>query len=267
MSHGTHDRPLARTEGVLLEEVGEETVVLDTTSGEVHCLSPLATAVYAGCDGSKAVDGLAEDAGSRLAEPVSAEQVETALAQLEERGLLALPPEAGNGFSRRALIQRTAVATAAVTAAPLITSIVTPAVAQSSPDERCPGGLCASQARGDDYCACNNDCPCITPGSGACDASNTATCQSFCLTAPYQDSCECLRCPAPKGGGGFDEFDFSGRMTLARSVCPAEWFTTTARPACGNSGLCNGGCENGKQIDGVCLRIDPQGDTSEPCPA
>jgi hypothetical protein len=265
--------PLARSEGLLFEEIGDERVILDTESKQAHCLSPLASAVFAHCDGQTPTETLAELAGSRLGKPVGVEDVEVALGQLEERALLAAPPVGDpNLISRRALVRKTTAATAAVVAAPMITSIVTPAFAQGTfVDERCPRALCSSQGRGDDFCNCINDCPCVTPGSNACDSGKTQTCAELGQTPPLLDSCECLKCPGHPNPT--DEGDFSGAQetAIAVALCPPEWFTSTNRPACGNSGLSNGGCEPGKFIDGVCVRIDlatgnPIGDTSEPCP-
>ena len=92
MTRGPHQLPpLARSEGLLIEHVGDETVVLDTESKQAHCLSPLAAAVFEGADGTTGVEDLAERISSD--EPVSVQQVGAALAQLEERGLLGRPSE------------------------------------------------------------------------------------------------------------------------------------------------------------------------------
>ncbi len=272
-SNSSPELPAARSEGLLVEEIGDETVVYDTGSGQAHCLTSVAAAVFAHCDGTRSVDELATLSSSKLGEPVDAERVDAALVQLEEIALLAPLPE---GVSRRTFVRRTAAATAAVTAVPMVTSIVTPAFAGvptngTFVDERCPGTLCASSGRGDDFCNCVNDCPCLTPGQGPCDQSNTLTCAEFSDEPPLLDSCECLKCPGFPNPTDTGDFSGADELALAALVCPPEWFTSTSRPACGSSGLPNGGCESGKFIDGVCLRIDiatgnPTGDTSEPCP-
>jgi len=120
--------PVARDEGLLVEHVGDETVVYDNESKEAHCLSPLAAVVFAHCDGRTSVEKLATLAAERLGEPVDAPRVEDALVQLEERDLLAVPPALRGGLSRREMISRSAAAAgSAAFAAPLITSIVAPA--------------------------------------------------------------------------------------------------------------------------------------------
>jgi hypothetical protein len=240
--------PVARSDGLLVEQVGDETVVLDTESHQAHCLSPLAAAVFGGADGRTRVEDIAGLAGAAIDEDVSVDQVEAALAQLDERGLLDRPALPG-GISRRALVRRTAVATATVSAAPLITSIVTPAFAQGSAVSRCPAMLCASQSAGDDFCNCANNCPCEE--SGACEPDDVTACQNIGQTAPRLDSCECLNC---------NELTAAGRADL----CPPQPFTQC--PA--NSSPTNpqtGGCiDPNAFLDGRCLRIG--GDSSDPCP-
>jgi hypothetical protein len=256
--------PVGRSDGLLVEEVGAETVVFDSESKEAHCLSPLAAAVFAQCDGRTQIKDIAESAGSRLDEPVEVEQVEAALVQLEETGLLAAPP--AGGITRRTMVRRTAAATAAVSAVPMITSIVTPAFAQSTPvDLACPTQLCASQSAGDDFCNCVSDCPCVDDQGNVVDPSDQCTadggqycqeddctaCENIGGSAPRIDSCECLTC---------DELTAQNRADL----CPQAPFTQcppTSSPT--NPGP--GGCiDPNKFLDGRCFRVG--GDSSEPCP-
>jgi hypothetical protein len=233
---------------LLVEEIDAETVVYDTDSGQAHCLSPLAAAVFAGCDGSNSVEELVEHAGSRLGEPIDAAGVDAALAQLEELSLLTAAPD---GVSRRTFVGRTAIATAAVTAAPMVTSIVTPAFAQGTV-RRCPGSRCVSQSEGDVFCGCNNACPAGSPGAGS-----PGTCTSQGLTPPFFDSCFCAKCPTPgdpnpgQVPAGFTQF------------CPPINDPTLVAP-CGGGGTPNMGCKDPtKPLDGICVPND--GDSSEAC--
>lgn len=118
--------PVARDEGLLVEHVGDETVVFDADSKEAHCLSALAAVVFGSSDGRTTVDELAGLASERLGEPVDAERVMDALAQLEERDLMEPRAPRQIGVSRRTMLQRTAALGGAVAAAPLITSVVAP---------------------------------------------------------------------------------------------------------------------------------------------
>jgi hypothetical protein len=244
--------PLARSDGLLIEHVGDETVILDTETKEAHCLSPLAAAVFAGADGKTRVDDIAGLISSD--EPVSVEQVYDAIAQLDERGLLdrpALPADPPSGISRRQLVRRTAGATAAFSAVPLVTSIVTPAFAQTSPGARCPAGtLCASQANGDVFCHCANACPPGSPGGGTeCPGAGLGEGPSF-------DSCFCAKCPTPGDPNpGQVPAGFEG-------LCPN--FTTTPPENCNGRPNAVAGCGGStSDIDGICVPND--GDSSETC--
>ncbi len=142
--------PVARSHSLLTEQVDSETVIFDEETKQSHCLAPLASVVFAHSDGRTSSAQLAEIASERLGEPVSEEQVQVALAQLEERGLLSSPLSAG--ISRRAMIHRSAVVgTAAATATLIFT--VDPMVAQAA--------ACTSLT-----CAHDGDCPNTTLNCG-----------------------------------------------------------------------------------------------------
>jgi hypothetical protein len=235
--------PEARTERLIVEEVGAEAVVFDEDSAQAHSLSPLAAAVFAGSDGGRSVTELAEFAGARLGESVDVEQVQDALVQLDELGLMAVAPKV---ISRRALLRKTAAGAAvgAAFSAPLISSVLTPAYAQVSPGAACPGAICASQSQGDDYCACANACP-GCPGFGASD------CKCPDDGGLWVDSCECLNC---------SELTARGRADLCPPTpyqqCPPGSSQQTPGP---------GGCQSPDAfLDGRCFKI--AGDSSEPCP-
>ena len=77
-----HDRPRARTEGVVSERIDGELVVYDAATQTAHCLSPQAASVWEHCDGDLSILEIAD----RLELP--SESVEHALAALRECGLL-----------------------------------------------------------------------------------------------------------------------------------------------------------------------------------
>lgn len=228
---------VARGEGLLIEAIGDETVVFDPERNEAHCLAPLAAAVFSHCDGRSRVEELAQLASATLERSVAVEEVEATLAQLEERHLLEVPPRVivpPRRFSRRGFVRRTAAATAAVSAAPLITSIVTPAHAQIiSPTPGCPRAVCSSQGNGDPFC---NNIGCPDP-----------------LGLP-RDSCECELCCIL-----LDE----GRVPSCPYTCDGQ--TAVDPPDCPD-GSTQGGCRPDSttdRLDGFC--IQRPGDTSEPC--
>src|SRR4029077_4810535 len=118
--------PEARSHGLLTENVGDELVIFDSESSEAHALKPLAAAVFAGSDGNTAPSELAAIASKKLAQAVDVPQVEEALAELEDLGLL-VDSEA-SGISRRHLLQVGGVAVAGA----LVTSTLVPAIAAAS---------------------------------------------------------------------------------------------------------------------------------------
>jgi hypothetical protein len=127
--------PAARSEGLVVERLGGETLVYDTERDQAHHLNPTAAVVFELCDGRATVGELAAIAAARLGQPVGAETVREALALLIERELLSQTPHSDAGVSRRQVVRHAALAGAGVVAAaPVIKSIVapTPAHAQSS---------------------------------------------------------------------------------------------------------------------------------------
>ena len=116
--------PLARTNDVVAEALGAETVVYDGLTKEAHYLAPLAAAIFAAADGQTSLGALAEAASAKLGEPVDVAAVELAVAELEQCNLIEAP--AGGGISRRNALRRGALVGAAALAAPMVVSLVTP---------------------------------------------------------------------------------------------------------------------------------------------
>ena len=72
-------------EGLLVETLGDETVIYDLESKEAHCLKELAAVAFAYADGINSSADIAELAGYRLGRPVTEDEVGDSLAQLEEQ--------------------------------------------------------------------------------------------------------------------------------------------------------------------------------------
>jgi hypothetical protein len=144
----------------LVEEIGDEKVVYDVETKEVHALSALAAAVFAGSDGRRSLDQLASFAAERTGEPVTEDQIWDALVQLEECNLLKPPT---GGISRRGFVRKSAGIAVAV---PLVTSLAMPSIASAASctigatcvttdKEACGGGIMCDGADGDcNTCAC-----------------------------------------------------------------------------------------------------------------
>ena len=211
--------PVARKEGLLVEPVGDETVVYDAKTKEAHCLSPLTAAVFAHCDGDTTIAELTSVTAERLGEPVEASRVLDALAQLEERDLMAVPAKTRDDLSRRDMLRRSAAAAGGVAMAPLITSVVAPnAIAANS--ATCANLLC---------------CPCCTNSNlnrnDCCTIKNVTInceCTGF-RTLPYAGQ------PPPNKCGKYCKPSAVGAPTDAQC---AAMFTNVgqAESICGQAG-------------------------------
>ena len=145
-------KPLARTDGLVVNELPEEIVVYDRESHKAHCLNRTAALVWKRCDGRTTPARIARLVSQDLGTPVGEDLVWYALEQLAKDLLLvekvvparetasAAWPAAR--MSRRELVRRLGLA--AVVALPLITTIVapTPVEAAASNCVDCNGVLC-----------------------------------------------------------------------------------------------------------------------------
>ena len=131
MDDRERDRAIVRRRsGLLLREVGVETLAYDAETHEVHVLEAPAAAVFALCDGRRTVADLVRDCrvdGS----PVPAEAIELVLAELREAGLLE-PGDPPTGLDRRAMLRRLAGGAAVTFGLPLVTSVVAPTPAAAA---------------------------------------------------------------------------------------------------------------------------------------
>jgi hypothetical protein len=174
-------RPIARVEGLLIESVGEETVVYDTEAKEAHCLKSLAAAVFMYADGTKTASDIAELAAYRMGTPVTEAEVNDAFAQLDSCSLLDQGPivvHKSNGMSRRDALKRFGAVAGVAAATPLIATVS----ASAAPgDSKIPtGGCCGSTKLGDTCTGGNPTCQ-----SGHC-------CQNLDATAKQCNPCKCV---------------------------------------------------------------------------
>lgn len=146
--------PLARKHELTIEQLGAETIVYDHKRRRIHCLNQSTAFIWQRCNGETAVAELA----ARLPEtglPADPEIAARALKVLHRAHLLEksfLPPDT-ELTSRRSLVRRLGLASAAAALLPAIASITapTPAMAKSGdshhgptpvhlPDPTDPGG-------------------------------------------------------------------------------------------------------------------------------
>ena len=159
--------PLARSEGLVVEELGDEVLVYDLAVKNAHCLSPTAATVWRRCDGRTASSELALELG------FDETQIAQALDELDRSDLLVSPVVPGDGLSRRELglkVTKVAVGTATL---PLILSIAAPAAAATASQI----AICRSLGTIE-----NNEC-------GGCNDGGSPTVCCCCHYAPGKKFC------------------------------------------------------------------------------
>ena len=146
--------PLARTNGLVVQEVPNEVLVFDMETNEAHCLNETAAMVWKYCDGKTSVPQIAEILG----ENANDDLVWLAIDQLNEHKLL--EKEVATKFagqSRREVLRK--IGLASMIALPIIASMAAPrsvlaatscacvddgdCLAQPTCGQTCGGGTCA----------------------------------------------------------------------------------------------------------------------------
>ena len=156
-------KPLARKNGLVIQELPDEVLVYDLDSDRAHCLNQTAAFVWQRCDGRNTTAQIARKLGQQFDCPVDEKIVWLALDQLGRNHLLErqpIPPPALMGMNRRAMVR--SLGLAAALAIPVVTSILAPMPAQAA---TClPSGS-----------PCSDPTQCCPVGSGVCSGS-PATC-------------------------------------------------------------------------------------------
>jgi len=169
--------PSARTSGLVVQEMADETLVYDLDVNKAHCLNDTASRIWKLCDGNTSITQIVSRLEQSSRSPIPEELVWLAIDQLSENNLL----QAGNaddkflGQSRREVLKK--IGLASVIAIPVVASLIAPqnAMALSS---------CQS---------CANSNQCLAPGQG---------CQPVCVPAPLNGGISACKasCPSPAPG-------------------------------------------------------------------
>ena len=126
-------KPLARKEGLVVQELPDEILVYDLDRDKAHCLNETAAMVWRKCDGRATTTAISKALENELRKPVDEKIVWLALDQLGRNNLLEqipAPPPVMNGLNRREMVR--ALGIAAAVAIPVVTSIVAPTPAQAA---------------------------------------------------------------------------------------------------------------------------------------
>ncbi len=125
-------RPIARSSDLVVQEVGEETLVYDLKTNKAKCLNETSAMIWKLCDGTRSAVEITMALSAELKTKVEQELILVALDQLQKEELLKSENDvvfALEGTSRRELIKK--VGFAAVVALPVVSSVVAPAAAQT----------------------------------------------------------------------------------------------------------------------------------------
>ncbi len=147
--------PIARSNGLVVQEMPDEVLVYDLDSNKAHCLNETAAFVWKSCDGTNSVADIVREFETNIGGRVSEDFVWLAIDQLHENGLMAAgtaPKFAGQ--SRREALKK--IGLASMVALPVIASLVTPQSALASGSCGCINpGACAPQTGCPNLANCN----------------------------------------------------------------------------------------------------------------
>jgi hypothetical protein len=152
--------PVARKEGLVIQETAEEVLVYDLNSNKAHCLNRTAAFVWKSCNGNNSISEISRLFEKEVGSNVHEALIWLAIDQLNEKQLLdAELVSSFAGRSRREVIKKIGLAT--VVALPLVASLTAPTSALASTSCACvnPGG-CLTQTACPSTVNCN--------GSGVC---------------------------------------------------------------------------------------------------
>ncbi len=152
--------PIARNNGLVIQEMPDEVLVYDLDSNKAHCLNETAAFVWKSCDGNNSVADIVREFEANAGGRVSEDFVWLAIDQLQEKGLMEKSTESRfSGQSRREVLKKIGLAT--IVALPVIASLVTPQSALAAASCACVAPAnCPAQTTCPSTVNCN--------GSGVC---------------------------------------------------------------------------------------------------
>lgn len=155
--------PSARSEGLVVQRLPDETLVYDLETDRAHCLNRTAALVWSYCDGSTSVAQMAERLQKDLAIAADERLVWLALQRLGNADLLREKPAPPADSSRnRRSVLRLGLTSALV---PVVLSILAP--------DAIAGASCNAPTGRPVGCTCQNGSQCA---SGRCTGNLPKTC-------------------------------------------------------------------------------------------
>lgn len=156
------NNPMARQNGLVVQEMPDEVLVYDLDTNKAHCLNQSAARVWRACDGNSSVADIVREFDKNGGGKVSEDFVWLAIDQLSENGLLeneVAPRFAGQ--SRRQVLKT--IGLASLVALPVISSLVAP-----------------QQAMAATSCSCTANANCTQPSRSACPSVTTCNANGVC---------------------------------------------------------------------------------------
>lgn len=158
--------PQSRQNALVIQELKGELLVYDLNASKAYCLNEISAFVWQLCDGNNSVKKISQSISKNLKSAVTEDFVWLAIAQLEERNLLAGNEEIAvdfKGRSRREVIRK--IGLGSLIALPVISSLAVPTAANAASNTAC---IAEGQP-----CVISDDC---------CPSGGFQNCQEDCFT-------------------------------------------------------------------------------------
>lgn len=126
--------PTARTKGLIVEEMDDETLVYDRDANAAHCLNRTAAEVWRSADGETTVPEIARHL-RELGLPDDESVVRMALSRLDKLGLMDAvedPSSEGRPVTRKEVLKTLGKAAGIAMLLPAVTSVTAPLAAQAA---------------------------------------------------------------------------------------------------------------------------------------
>src|SRR5207237_7140371 len=128
--------PVARKQGLVVQEMPEEVLIYDLDTNKAHCLNKTAAFVWKSCDGNKSIAEITKSFETDFGSSVNEDFVWLAIEQLNEKNLLNESlPTGFKGQNRREVLKKIGFAT--VIALPVIASLAAPTSALATASCAC----------------------------------------------------------------------------------------------------------------------------------
>ena len=156
--------PIARKDGLVIQEMPDEVLVYDLNSNKAHCLNQTAAFVWKACDGTKSITEINALMEREFGENISEEMIWLAIDLLNKDNLLEQNINTKfNGLSRREVIKKVGLTT--VVALPVVAMLSFPTVSLAV---TCPPSICGPFS------------PCGAAGVNCCRGTCADTCTPAC---------------------------------------------------------------------------------------